>query len=317
MKRAYAVAAGALALLAALAACGEPRAARGQHAPALVRASAGGAAWLESEDAGVAADELGEGSPAAWPRAGSEGRELPLDEWLAPARGARQRMHGLRGLPLLGARWLAIAAYARLEAQPELPAERRALAAFRRGELLRAGGFDAAATAAFSSVLSALEPGALWARAGLELARLERRAARAGNALALYEQVRSEPRAGAGARARATLELARLEREQGESARASRLLAQLLEHEPAASLRIAAADELALLLLERGDLEGAAGALERCRNLLGEEMHELTQHGALVRARLARMRARELLAAAVDARAHARRAAGRELVPNE
>jgi hypothetical protein len=84
------------------------------------------------------------------------------------------------------------------------------------------------------------------------------------------------------------------------------VLANLLEREPAAAMRIAAADELALLLLERADLEGAAGALERCRVLLGEELQELTQHGAMVRALLARMRSRAALAAAIEARARAR-----------
>jgi len=293
--------------IAALAACGEAR-------PSAMPAPAHQAAadWLEpvveetssAFDAAVARSEWVQ-DEEFW---GENARELPLDEWLAPAREARRSMHGLDGFPLFVARSAAIAAYARLELQPGLSPERRALAAFRRGELLRAGGFDAAAARAFETGRSALEPGPLWARACLELARLERRAARAPSALALLEQVRGEPRSGAGARARATLAQAELALEQGERASARRLLAQLVEHERAASVRIAAADELALALLAEGDLEGAAGALERCRSVLGEEAHELTQHGVRVRARLARMRARAALGAAIEARARERAA---------
>ena len=66
--------------------------------------------------------------------------------------------------------------------------------------------------------------------------------------------------------------------------------------------RVAAHDELVLMRIRSGDLEAAAGELQRCRASLAEFAREETPLGARVRSALLRMRSVDPLRRAIARR---------------
>ena len=221
---------------------------------------------------------------------------------LARAAGARRALEGKRG----SERWRARAAAAEAcrAVRVHFPEARAqgAEAAFRAGELWRAGGEDERARVEFEAVLELESGGPFGQRARLELAHLERRAGRIEYALAGYVDALARDPATERRGAEARLWAGRMQLELG-----AREPARVLWREVAALARdplhrIEAFDLLAAELVELGDLEGAAGTLEQCRRELFEEGAELTERGRRVRGALVDMGSRRALTEAVKRR---------------
>lgn len=179
---------------------------------------------------------------------------------------------------------------------------RAAEAAFRAAELLRTGGDEAGAVREleFVRALPAAQP--LRARAGLELAHIERRGRRFERALDLYLSVSAEPDAPARRRDEAALWVGKTYALLGRFSDAQRWLRRGAERAVHALDRIRAWDEWCVLYLFQGDIEAAAGVLARCRVSLAEVSEEQTRLGEAVRDALERMRCIALLERAVERR---------------
>jgi tetratricopeptide (TPR) repeat protein len=175
-------------------------------------------------------------------------------------------------------------------------------ACFRAGELLRAGGQRAAARAEFQEAREHGR-GTDWsARAGLELGHLARRAQLFEQALRHYRGVLSDPGSAPARRDDALLWAGRCCAELGRAVEARELLQRVADRAEDPCDRVAAHDELALGWIATGDLEAAAGQLDRCRAALRDMALEKTPLGARVRSALVRMRAVERLRRAIAAR---------------
>jgi tetratricopeptide (TPR) repeat protein len=221
---------------------------------------------------------------------------------LGHARRLKRQMLEKEGDELAFWRKLAVEAY---QAVRVFHPEARAgcvEATFRAGEILRAGGDEAAALDEFRWCVRNGEGSDFRARARLEIGHLERRAERWREALEAYLDV------GADASARAAL------REDGwlwagtswcalgrpEEARVAWRRVAEGGTDPLA--RVRAYDELALQRLASGDLEGAAGELDRCLRALSPRALEETELGERVRNALLRMRVVEALPRAIAER---------------
>jgi len=221
---------------------------------------------------------------------------------LEAADRLRAALRGLRGAQRAERARAAATAYAALRvhwpAQRELCAE----AAFRAGELLRAEGLEAAALAEFEFVRS-LELRCVWrARAGLEIAHLQRRAGRRSAALDAYLAVLDDPRSEPQRRDEAALWAGRMYALLGKPEEAARRWEAVARRAEDPLQRIDAWDELALALVDAGDLEGAAGWIGRARESLADVALEETENGERVRGALERMRAIRRIERAVAAR---------------
>ena len=180
--------------------------------------------------------------------------------------------------------------------------------AFRAGEAHRAQGRVERAIEEFRR--AAASTGPFGCRARLEIGHIHRRAARHRDALdAYFELILGKRCAGAGedcnARDHALLWAGRtFLAEGGEAAGSSakRLWNACAAEAADPILRIRAADWTACLLVEEGDLEGAAGVLNLCRVKEGGAARAKTRHGERVQHALESMRSVALLAQAVGAR---------------
>lgn len=175
-------------------------------------------------------------------------------------------------------------------------------AAFREGELLRSRGELAAATAAFRRARESGRGSAFRARAGLELGHVERRRGFEERALDAYLSVASDPDTAPDRREEALLWAARVLADDGRAESARRLWWIVAERADDPLQRIRAFDALARDCVERGDPEGAAGVLQRCRNELASESARATERGERVRRALAGMRCIGAIERAVAAR---------------
>jgi tetratricopeptide (TPR) repeat protein len=239
------------------------------------------------------------------PAAGQEPARGPQQDaaraGLEQAARLRRGLRGLRGDERAQQLRRAVGAYrelcARFAQQPHVVAE----AAFRAGELLRAAG-DGAARSEFERAWRR-GAGSDWrARAGLELGHLARRAEDDRTALSRYRRVLADTASAPSRRDEAALWAGRCCVELGREEEAR----DLWEHVATQAIdpcdRVAAHDELALLWLAAGDLEAAAGELERARAGVRDQALERTPLGARVRSALRRMRAVTRLRARVAAR---------------
>jgi hypothetical protein len=178
--------------------------------------------------------------------------------------------------------------------------------AFRSGERYRAEGEIERALHEFARAAGSTGP--FGCRARLEIAHIHRRIGRYREALDAYLELilgRSCADEDCGARDHALLWAGRACLEEGGAD--LRWTAQRLWTTCAATaldpiLRIRAADWMACLLVEEGDLEGAAGVLNLCRAREGGAAQARTRHGERVQHALERMRAVGLLTQAVRAR---------------
>jgi tetratricopeptide (TPR) repeat protein len=244
---------------------------------------------------------LFEAPPAAAQAPASGARQVDARAGLDQAARLRRGLSGLRGDARARHLQRVVGAYRDLRTrfgdQPHVVAE----ASFRAGELLRAAG-DAAAREEFERAWRR-GLGSDWrARAGLELGHLARRAQDDSRALACYRRVLTDTSSAPSRRDEAALWAGRCCVELGREDEARDLWERVATQAMDPCDRVAAHDELALLWIAAGDLEAAAGELERARAGVRERALERTPLGARVRSALRRMRAVTRLRARVAAR---------------
>lgn len=208
---------------------------------------------------------------------------------LVHARQLRGRLVGTSGVERERARASAVQAYDAVWRYWPGESLVAAEAAFRAGELLRAGGEVVAAIHAFRRARSAA-PHTLWsARAAFELGNVHRRSERYEAALASYTDVFSDPFASSRLRDRARYWAARVQEARGRAIEA-RLLYECVAYgadDPAD--RVRAFDRLARARHAEGDHAGARQLGERCRASVARVVAEQTERGSRVRAALSRM----------------------------
>jgi tetratricopeptide (TPR) repeat protein len=209
---------------------------------------------------------------------------------LGHARRLKRQMLSKEGTELDFWRRLAVEAYQAVRVFHGAARGACTEAAFRAGELLRAGGDEAGALAEFRWVLQRGQRGDFRARAGLELGHLHRRAERWREALEAYTDVAADPAVGPARRDDAWLWVGSAWQGLGREADARQAWTRVAEQGSDALARVRAFDELALLLLAADDLEGAAGVLDRCLVSLSARALEETEEGERVRNALLRMR---------------------------
>ena len=223
---------------------------------------------------------------------------------LASALALRHAMRGTEGDEREEARGRAVDALRAV--RREWPGERAicAEAAFRAGELLRAGRENALARAEFEWARELGHGTRFRARSILEIGHIHRREGRAEAALDLYCALVADPVAQADYRDEASLWAGRVWLDMGARSEALRAWQRVALSAEDPLDRIRAFDYLAMESIHREDLEGAAGILHRCREALADASAEETKLGIRVRKSLAHMRALERLRVAIAARAH-------------
>jgi len=238
--------------------------------------------------------------------AGAGSRDVPrmvdADAQLAHALACKGALRGLEGVERERSRAVAVEAYGAVAAY--FP-KRRALcaqAAFRAGELLRAGGDPRRAAEAFLRAID-LGRGTLFRpRARIELAHVHRRAGRRQAALAEYERVLFDPDATPHLRDLATSWAAHVQSQLGRESDARRLWERVARAGEDPLDQVRAFDRWALSLVAGGELEAAAGVLELCRTRLRDRALEQTALGERLRDALERMRSVGPLARAIRSR---------------
>ncbi len=237
-------------------------------------------------------------------------RMASAEAQLGHARRLKRQMAEKEGDELVFWRKLAVEAY---QAVRVFHPEARASAvegAFRAGEILRAGGDDARAIEEFRWSAEHGQGNDFRVRARLEIGHVHRRAERWREALESYLDAAADASASEARREDAWLwagttwlALGRVED--------ARLAWQRVADKGSDPLaRIQAFDELGLQLLADGDLEGAAGTLDRCLRALSSRALEETEMGERVRSALLRMRIVAELPRAIARRNDSSRAQG-------
>jgi tetratricopeptide (TPR) repeat protein len=231
---------------------------------------------------------------------------------LGLALSLKHAMRGTRGRERMERRLRAAEAYRAVRAYFPKVRDLGAEAAFRAGELLRAGDEDEGALSEFSVARDLAPGGAFAARASIEIGHLRRRAGDAERALDAYLAVAHDGRAAPRWRDDASIWAGRTWFDLGRVDEARRAWRRVAERADEPLDRIRAHDELALAAVAEGDLEAAAGVLERCRRALADVALEETRRGERVRNALLRMRAIDELRRAVARRRDAVRIDGRK-----
>lgn len=258
----------------------------------------------------VASAAVASADPGAYVVAGEVVASVPkLDSARAQiehADGLRRALRGIEEAQRQEARVRAAAAYTAVREYFPAATDVCAEAAYRSADLLRqSGDLDGArADFAFARERGAGTP---WrVRAALELGHLERRAKRPAPAMAAYEAVIADAAASPGQRDDASLWSGRVLSDLGRGEDAVRVWTRVADHGDDPLDRVRAFDLWARELVTRGDLEGAAGVLERCRERLADAAQEETRLGERVLSALANMGAIEVLARAIEARERSR-----------
>lgn len=217
------------------------------------------------------------------------------------AKDCKLDLLGLEGAALESARQRAIQAYgAVLEHFPEDRAI-GAEAAFRAGELARAGGDRGAAEASFREAWGRGLDTPFRGRAAIALGRL----AYQDNpeaALGHFERALLDTRTARDLRDEAMLWYARTQGKLGRGADARRLLERVARTALDPIDRVHAFDRIAESWIEAKDLEAAAGVLNDCRRAHSDLLKEESKSGARLRDAVEGMRSFEKLRAAVKAR---------------
>ena len=218
------------------------------------------------------------------------------------ASDLKRALRGLEGETRDRARAEAVAAYRAVREFFASDAAACSEAAFRAGELLRSADD---ATGALKEFGIARDRGAgtdFKVRAMLEIGHLERRAKHAQPALAAYESVVSEETATRRQKDEALLWVGRVYEDQERFDDARRVWQKVADDGEDPLDRVRAFDQIASLLVQKGDLEGAAGTLKRCHEALADVAAEETKLGERVRAALDSMRSPDQVARAVAKR---------------
>lgn len=218
---------------------------------------------------------------------------------LKHAATLKQALRGTEGEARDAARKAAIAAYRSVREFFAADAAACAEAAFRAGELLRSANDVTGAMAEFAIARDRGTGTAFRVRAVLEIAHLERRAKHNQEALSAYEWVVADESSTPRQRDEASLWAGRVYLDLSRPADARRVWQRVADAGDDPLDRVRAWDNLASALIDQGDLEGAAGTLERCREALSEVAQEESKLGERVRSALANMRCVDELAAAV------------------
>lgn len=206
------------------------------------------------------------------------------------ARRLKREMNAKRGDELAAWRRLTVEAY---QAVRVFHPEARAVcveAAFRAGEILRAGGDEPRALWEFRWAARQGAESEFRARARLEIGHLQRRALRWREALEAYLDVAGDPAASAARREDAWLWAGASWKALGHLEDARNAWRRVAEQGTDPLARITAFDELGLSLVEECELEGAAGVLDQCLRALSASALEETEQGERVRNALLRMR---------------------------
>jgi tetratricopeptide (TPR) repeat protein len=273
---------------------------RSEHRLHLSRAVLGLAlVALAAHSAGPAQAAPGDSRPAAHasiPRLDSAKAQLEH------AAGLKKAMSGTEGEARDAARKLSIEAYRCVREYFGGDAAACAEAAFRAGELLRAADDMPGAQTEFAIARDRGAGTTFQVRAMMELAHLDRRAKRLEKALDGYESIVSSDAATARQKDDASLWCGRVYADLERPKDARRVWQRVADKGDDPLDRIRAWDLMASLLVDQGDLEGAAGTLERCREALSDVAQEESRLGERVRTALASMRSQDELARAVEKR---------------
>ena len=221
---------------------------------------------------------------------------------LTCARAKKRALQGERGASLAKLRTEAVAAYVRVHERWPSSGATAAEAAFRAGELLRAGGEPHLAIEQFLVATKLQDPGEFAARALYEIGHVQRREGNIEPALASFEQLVASGPVDAHLRDIASVWYAKVLAESGQLPDAERVLRRLTKTATEPTDRIRAYDELILLVVGRGELEGAAGWLAECKYSVRDAARELTKKGKRVNRALEQMRSLKALQRAIEAR---------------
>lgn len=223
-------------------------------------------------------------------------------EQLEYATGLKTGLRGQAGPARDAGRVAAVRAYRAVRELFPAEAPVCAEAAFRAGELLRSSGDSSAAVTEFRYAREHGGETPFRVRALLEIGHVERRAQRFQEALTAYEGVSTDATATPGQKDDATLWAGTVYAELGRPDDARRAWTRVAEAAEDPLDRVRAYDQLALAAVGRGELEGAAGLLERCREALADTAAEETKLGERVRNAVADMRVHDVLQRAVAKR---------------
>lgn len=243
----------------------------------------------------------GRGDPAPAARA-SIPRLDSAKAQLEHAAGLKKALRDAEGDDRDRARKLAIEGYRSVREYFGGDAAACAEAAFRAGELLRAAEDLASAQAEFAIARDRGAGTSFQVRALMELAHIDRRAKRLDQALDGYEMVVAADAATVRQKDDASLWAGRVYADLQRPKDARRIWQRVADKGDDPLDRIRAWDLMVSLLVDQGDLEGAAGVLERCREALADTAQEESKLGERVRAALSSMRSQEELARAIEKR---------------
>lgn len=221
---------------------------------------------------------------------------------LAEAVRLRGSMRGQRGVEREERQRVAIAAFRAVREHWPADVGIWTEAEFRAGEMLRAADDVAAAREAFERVLRGPQ-GSFRDRAAIELGLMARRERAFESALAVFRALLDDPDAAIARREEARLWLGRCHADLGQMDAARTAWRWLCEHAEGTAVVIDAHDELAQDLIDRGDLEGAAGWIAAAKVSMSDRALEETERGEAVRRALENMHAIRRLERAVRARA--------------
>ncbi|MBK7642243.1 MAG: hypothetical protein IPJ19_04225 [Planctomycetes bacterium] len=219
------------------------------------------------------------------------------------ATEARNALRGLEGAELEEARAHALAACRAVRQFFPNEGWACAEASFRAGELLRSAGDLEGAAKEFQAAREQRGESPFRVRALLELGHMQRRAKKLEQALASYEAVLADRATSATQRDEAALWVGSVHQDLHHPDDARRAWQRVADTGDDPLDRIRAFDHIASLLVDQGDLEGAAGTLDRCRSALTGPAAEETRTGERVRSALQNMRAIVELQRAVERRA--------------
>jgi tetratricopeptide (TPR) repeat protein len=221
---------------------------------------------------------------------------------LSHAASCKTAMRGKAGEELETARRAAVEAYRAVREHFAGEARACAEASFRAGELLRATSDTAGAIAEFEIARERGAETPFRARAGLEIGHVHRRGRMHGEALTAYEGVLADAGAKPGHRDDASYWIGHVHEAEGRIEDARRAWKRVAEEGEDPLDRIRSWDCIAHTFVLSGDLEGAAGVVERCREALSEVAAEETRLGERVRGALSTMRVLDELQRAVQER---------------
>lgn len=221
---------------------------------------------------------------------------------LERAKDKKQALNGQRGDELVQLRLAAVDAYRHVHERWPRSGVVASEAAFRAGELLRSAGEPDAALGQFEIAVGVADGGEFTSRALYEIGHVQRREGRMGLALEAFEELASSAIADDHLRDLASIWYAKVLAETGQMADAERVLKRASKTAKDPVDRIRAFDELILLIVERGDLEGASGWLRDCKLSVAEQSLELTTEGGRVLRALENMRGLKALQLAIAVR---------------